>query len=969
MRPAAAIAVVTLLLVISGSGTTVARYGSLPGPRELSAPVGLPGTAGRGPEPLVPAAAPAARLPFLGLPNATLPVADASSAYPDSAYQETPLPSLPPTTPTVFTGASAVAPAACCVYIDFTAPLGPFGAIVLNYTGTAENTPSSVVYDSSYRAYVDGVQVLEGTTPEFGTWTVQKDLTEYASLFVGAVNVSFLLGSAISGTGAHFVSNASISFYPVAPGTSPPPAPSEIIPLWAWNDTYLHSPTAEIFANATVPENATNATLELFVYGFGTTDEFWYAAQPGYREAEIDLDGQPLAGVLPFPYLNTGGIDLFLWRPLPASFTLSDRPYEIDLSGSLGRIEGTHEFTATVSGFTSGSTWLVGGSLQIYTSPSAGRATQTEVRVTGGTPTTSSGSTSSDANESREIRTASTYLLNGTLVNESTIDLESMVNDQALKSSGSSTNFQQWTNVSMTESMGTTTWRNVSGTTTTTVRSLEFPFTFDEMIHVLQVGTSGSSTIDNVTLSVEAFHQEWREVDATGAGLDPMEDGAVSSVDDLTAASGYWTYQEEVASDGSGSIVEIFPNLDSSTSKSYSYASLGTPLPASYLHVLDGAGYDPPGPNEVETVLANTVSEPLVAAAFGGARSLDVGTPLTLSVRAAGGSGDYSYEWSDLPTGCVALSAPTLPCTPTGSGAFDPSVVVRDGSGNATTASAGAVDVYPALSVAVAPAYPSFDNGQNATFTAVVAGGDPLDESCQWANGTYGDAVPIGGPQPCNATAGIPVSASAPPTIFVTVTDGTGETAVSVPFSVPVAAFPVAHVVLTSSNATAHPGGFAGAEVTVDGGSAPFDYQWAVNGTNVTGATGSSYLFSPAGVANYTLSAWVTDAANETVRAGSVAIKVTPASATNRSSTSTVTGSSGSTDDTGWYVAIALAAVVGVLGFLLYRSPRQPPAPVRPPNRAPPRSGGSPPGPARRPTGSQPPRGAAPGRPPAAPPG
>jgi len=51
-----------------------------------------------------------------------------------------------------------------------------------------------------------------------------------------------------------------------------------------------------------------------------------------FREAEVSIDGQP-AGVAPvFPWVYTGGIDPYLWRPIPGVHTLNFEPYRVDLT-------------------------------------------------------------------------------------------------------------------------------------------------------------------------------------------------------------------------------------------------------------------------------------------------------------------------------------------------------------------------------------------------------------------------------------------------------------------------------------------------------------------------------------------------------------------------------------------------------------------------------------------------------------
>src|SRR5262249_24219254 len=56
----------------------------------------------------------------------------------------------------------------------------------------------------------------------------------------------------------------------------------------------------------------------------------------GFRETEIAIDGQP-AGVAPiYPWIYTGGIDPYLWRPIPGVQTLNFIPYRVDLTPFAG---------------------------------------------------------------------------------------------------------------------------------------------------------------------------------------------------------------------------------------------------------------------------------------------------------------------------------------------------------------------------------------------------------------------------------------------------------------------------------------------------------------------------------------------------------------------------------------------------------------------------------------------------------
>jgi len=70
-----------------------------------------------------------------------------------------------------------------------------------------------------------------------------------------------------------------------------------------------------------------------------------------YRETEVTIDGQP-AGVAPvFPWIYTGGIDPFLWFPLPGVQTLNFVPYRVDLTPFAGLLSNGQQHTVSLSVF------------------------------------------------------------------------------------------------------------------------------------------------------------------------------------------------------------------------------------------------------------------------------------------------------------------------------------------------------------------------------------------------------------------------------------------------------------------------------------------------------------------------------------------------------------------------------------------------------------------------------------------
>jgi PKD domain len=67
--------------------------------------------------------------------------------------------------------------------------------------------------------------------------------------------------------------------------------------------------------------------------------------------------------------------------------------------------------------------------------------------------------------------------------------------------------------------------------------------------------------------------------------------------------------------------------------------------------------------------------------------SLDLGSRVTLTADATGGTPWYKYDWTALPVGCSNLNSSSLNCAPSEKGTFSVSVTVTDSTGAFKTAS------------------------------------------------------------------------------------------------------------------------------------------------------------------------------------------------------------------------------------------------------------------------------------------
>src|SRR6185437_14516243 len=210
-----------------------------------------------------------------------------------------------------------------------------------------------------------------GTTSEPGSnaspqWNVERDVTEYAPIFaqpsVGQASVYNIVNSQYTGI---IYGTAEVDFYPAKPGAEPAAADA-VYPLSAGPSggyVFLDAPSDQMSGTFTFPTNVRAAYLDAFLES-QSGDEFWYTCFPNdlaqkldncgstaFREGEVSVDGQP-AGVVPiYPWIYTGGIDPYLWIPIPGVETLDFKPYRIDLTPFAAQLDDGNPHTIAVSVF------------------------------------------------------------------------------------------------------------------------------------------------------------------------------------------------------------------------------------------------------------------------------------------------------------------------------------------------------------------------------------------------------------------------------------------------------------------------------------------------------------------------------------------------------------------------------------------------------------------------------------------
>jgi peptide N-acetyl-beta-D-glucosaminyl asparaginase amidase A len=279
---------------------------------------------------------------------------------------------------------------------------GPWAKVVFtaDFTVTAGRQ-----FDRTAKFFLGGVNIYFGTTAEpraalSPSWHVESDVTDLSALFrsaqSGSANIGNFVGvsAGVSYTGIIFA-NAQLEFYPV-PFISrdrAPKVPDVVIGLQGDGDgTTLNTTGSLLSKTLTLPTNVESAYLDVIAQS-QSNDEFWYLCVPndlaaalqscggtGFRETEVSIDGQP-AGVAPvYPWIYTGGIDPFLWEPIPGVQTLNFKPYRVDLTPFAGQLSDGQQHTVALGVFNANSNFVATATLLLYTDPGAKKVAGSVIR-------------------------------------------------------------------------------------------------------------------------------------------------------------------------------------------------------------------------------------------------------------------------------------------------------------------------------------------------------------------------------------------------------------------------------------------------------------------------------------------------------------------------------------------------------------------------------------------------------------
>lgn len=282
--------------------------------------------------------------------------------------------------------------------------LGPWEKVILHADFSIS---AGRQYDRTANIWMGGVNVYFGTTAEPSAtvsrnWTVESDLTDYAPLFAMNQNGEVDLGNLVNTTYTGILyGSAELRFYPVRKHEAAPRTADQVYPLSAGPNggtVGLGTSTDVLSTTVTLPTNVERAYLDVIAQS-QSGDEFWYTCVPNdvanelescgggaFRESQVTIDGTP-AGVAPvYPWIYTGGIDPYLWRPIPDVSTLNFTPYRVDLTPFAGVLSNGVPHTIGVSVNGANNYFSTTASLLIYQDSDSAQISGQVTKNTVGTP-------------------------------------------------------------------------------------------------------------------------------------------------------------------------------------------------------------------------------------------------------------------------------------------------------------------------------------------------------------------------------------------------------------------------------------------------------------------------------------------------------------------------------------------------------------------------------------------------------
>ncbi|MBV9265331.1 MAG: peptide-N(4)-(N-acetyl-beta-glucosaminyl)asparagine amidase, partial [Acidobacteriaceae bacterium] len=245
-------------------------------------------------------------------------------------------------------------------------------------------------FDRTAAFYLGHANIYYGTTAEPSStvspsWHVERDVTDLSAIFKSAQTGEADLGNFVGTSGGVvyngiIYANAALEFYPASWFAPAPTVPDVVVPMpdAEGGAATLNNTSSQLAQPVTLPANVERVYLDVITQS-QIGDEFWYTCVPNdvanelqscgntaFREAEISIDDQP-AGVAPvYPWIYTGGIDPYLWRPIPDVQTFNFVPYRVDLTPFAGLLSDGNQHTVALSVYNANKYFLATANLLVF---------------------------------------------------------------------------------------------------------------------------------------------------------------------------------------------------------------------------------------------------------------------------------------------------------------------------------------------------------------------------------------------------------------------------------------------------------------------------------------------------------------------------------------------------------------------------------------------------------------------------
>ena len=255
---------------------------------------------------------------------------------------------------------------------------GPWAKVVFtaDFTVTAGRQ-----FDRTAKFYLGGSNIYFGTTAEprrtlSPSWHVERDVTDLTAIFKTAQTGTADLGNLVNSTFTGIIyGNAELEFYPASWEDRAPRTADVVVPV---NGT-VNVTTDQVTQALNLPTNVEQVFLDVIAQS-QANDEFWYVCVPNdqtgplqscgntaFRETEVTIDGKA-AGVAPvYPWIYTGGIDPFLWEPIPGVQTLNFKPYRVDLTPFAGVLSDGSSHTVGIGVYNANHNFVLAANLLAFT--------------------------------------------------------------------------------------------------------------------------------------------------------------------------------------------------------------------------------------------------------------------------------------------------------------------------------------------------------------------------------------------------------------------------------------------------------------------------------------------------------------------------------------------------------------------------------------------------------------------------